>query len=58
MKKRDVVDYRYLAKTTSPIISIASTYIAFVTKMQKGKPIEIDLPFLKTISQIFYQLQN
>jgi hypothetical protein len=25
---------------------------------KKGKPGEIDLPYLKTISQIFYQLQN
>jgi len=31
----DVVNYRFLAKTTSPIISIASTYIVFLTKLQK-----------------------
>jgi hypothetical protein len=36
MEKRDVLDSRYLAITTSPIISIASTYIVFLTKMQKG----------------------
>jgi hypothetical protein len=43
----DVVYYRYLAKTTSPMISIPSTYIVFLTKLQKGKPSEMDLPFLK-----------
>jgi len=37
---RGVVDYRYLAITTSPIISIASTYIVFVTKMQKRQTLE------------------
>jgi hypothetical protein len=33
--KRHVDDYRYLAKTTSSSISISSTYIVFVTKLQK-----------------------
>jgi len=27
-------------------------------KCKKGKPGEMDLPYLKTISQIFYQLQK
>jgi hypothetical protein len=35
MKKRDVLDYRYLARTTGSNISILITYIVFVTKMQK-----------------------
>jgi len=34
-EKEGVVDYRYLAKTTSPIISIPITYIVFLTKLQK-----------------------
>jgi hypothetical protein len=47
IEKEGVVDYRYLAKTKGQSISIASTYIAFVTKMQKSKPCEKDLPILK-----------
>jgi len=47
MKRRGVVDYRYLAKTTSPMISIPSTYIVFLTKLQKGKPSEMNLPLMK-----------
>jgi hypothetical protein len=35
MERRDKLYYRYLAKTTSPSISISITYIVFVTKMQK-----------------------
>ena len=38
---------RYLAKTTSPSISISITYILFLTKLQKSKPDEMDLPLLK-----------
>jgi hypothetical protein len=30
-----VVDYRFLAKTTGPSISISITYIVFLTKLQK-----------------------
>jgi len=30
----------------------------FLQNCKKGKPGEMDLPYLKTISQIFYQLQN
>jgi hypothetical protein len=37
MERRDVVDYRYLAKTKGQSISILSTYILFLTKMQKGQ---------------------
>jgi len=44
IEKEGGVDYMYLAKTTSPSISILITYIVFVTKMQKGKPTKIDLP--------------
>jgi hypothetical protein len=36
-----------LAKTKGPSISISSTYILFLTKMQKGKPSEMDMPLLK-----------
>jgi len=35
----------YFAKTKGPSISV--TYILFLTKMQKGKPCEMDLPLLK-----------
>jgi hypothetical protein len=35
MKKRDVLDSRYLAKSTSSNISISITYIVFLTKLQK-----------------------
>jgi len=30
----------------------------FLQNCKKGKPGEMDLPYLKTISQIFYQLQK
>jgi len=46
-KKRGLVDYMYLAKTKGQSISILITYIVFVTKMQKSKTCEKDLPFLK-----------
>jgi hypothetical protein len=45
--------YRYLAINAGSSISILITYIVFVTKMQNGKPGEMDLPLWKTISQIF-----
>jgi hypothetical protein len=32
---KDFAKYRYLAKTKGQSISISSTYIVFVTKMQK-----------------------
>jgi len=51
-KKRGVVDCRYLAKTTGSSTLTSSTYIVFVTKMQKGKPSKKDLPYSKTISQL------
>ena len=35
MKKRDVLDYRFLAKTTSLDQLIPITYILFLTKLQK-----------------------
>ena len=37
----------FLAKTTGSSISTSSTYIVFLTKLQKGKPCQIDLPLLK-----------
>jgi hypothetical protein len=50
MKKRDVLDYRFLAINTGSSISISVTYIVFVTKMQKRQipekgfaPIENDI---------------
>jgi hypothetical protein len=33
--KSDVADYRFLAKTAGPSISISNTYIVFYTKLQK-----------------------
>ena len=33
--RRGIVDYRYLAKTTGSSISTSSTYILFLTEMQK-----------------------
>jgi len=47
MGRSDAVDYRYLAKTKGQSISIASTYIVFVTKMQKRQTSERSLPLLK-----------
>ena len=47
MELSGMVDYRFLAKTTGSSISIPSTYIVFLTKLQKGKPSEIGLPFLE-----------
>jgi len=43
--------WRYLAKTTTRSQFMLITYILFLTKLQKGKPCQMDLPFLKTISQ-------
>ena len=37
----------YLTITAGPSTSISSKYILFPTKMQKGKPREMDLPLLK-----------
>ena len=45
--KRDVDDYRYLAKTTGPSISISSTYILFLTKMQKRQTLKKRFALLK-----------
>jgi len=33
-------------------------YRIISSKKQKDKPYQMDLPYLKTISQIFYQLQK
>jgi hypothetical protein len=35
MELSDVIDYRYLAISTSSSTSISSTYILFLTKLQK-----------------------
>jgi len=53
-----VVDYRYLAINTGSNISILIAYIVFVTKLQKGKPLKKDLPYLKTISQVLNPLSK
>jgi hypothetical protein len=37
----------YLAINTGSSTSTSSTYIVFLTKLQKGKPGEMDLPLLK-----------
>jgi hypothetical protein len=42
-----VANYMYLAMITGSSTSISITYILFPTKMQKGKPDEMDLPLLK-----------
>jgi hypothetical protein len=43
----DLVDYRYLAISTSSSISISITYILFLTKMQKRQTLEKGLPLLE-----------
>jgi len=45
MEIRDSRDGRYLASTTGQSISSSSTYIVFVTKMQKGKLGKMNLPY-------------
>jgi len=40
-------NFRYLAITKGQSISISSTHIVFLTKLQKGKLSEISLPLLK-----------
>jgi hypothetical protein len=47
MERGGVLDYIYLASTIGSSTSISSTYIVFVTKMQKGKPPKNDLPLLE-----------
>jgi hypothetical protein len=37
--------YRYLATTTTRSQFVLVTYIVFLTKLQKGKPGEMDLPY-------------
>jgi hypothetical protein len=39
--------YRYLAKTTSPSISISITYIVFLTKLQKRQTIRNGFALIK-----------
>ena len=46
-ERRDVVDYIYLAKTTTQSQFVLITYIVKSTKNQKGKPNEIGLPLSK-----------
>jgi hypothetical protein len=45
--KRGGIDYRYLAINTGLRTSIYNTYILFLTKMQKGKSYEMNLPLMK-----------
>ena len=47
MEKRTVVNYRYLAISTTWNGLIWIAYIVLVTKLQKGKPENKDLPLLK-----------
>jgi hypothetical protein len=47
IERSGVVDCRYLTILTGSSTSIIITYIVFVTKMQKGKPFEMDLPLLE-----------
>ena len=47
MEKRDVFNYRYLAKTKGQSISIASTYILFLKKMQKRQTLVKEFALFK-----------
>ena len=47
MERRDVVDYRYLAKSTDPSTLTSSTYILFLTKLQKRQTLENGFALLK-----------
>jgi hypothetical protein len=40
MEKRDVLDSRYLAISTTRSQFMLITYILFLTKLQKGKPLK------------------
>ena len=44
MEKKDVLDYRNLAKTTTRNQFL---FITYINKIKKGKPSEKDLPFWK-----------
>ena len=46
-EKEGGIDYMYLSINASPSLAIFVTYILFLTKMQKGKSSEMDLPLLK-----------
>jgi hypothetical protein len=46
-EKRSMENYIYLAINASPSLAIFVTYIVFITKMQKGKSSEMNLPLLK-----------
>jgi len=57
--KRNHKKYRFLAISTPWNRGSFRTYIAFLTKLRKkGKPGEMDLPYLKTISQILNPLSR
>ena len=42
-----ILKYRFLAKSTTRNQFLLIAYIVFLTKMQKGKPYEMDFPLLK-----------
>jgi hypothetical protein len=46
-KKRSCQNLCLLASTKGSSISTSSTYILFLTEMQKGKSCEMDLPLFK-----------
>ena len=55
MERRNVVDYRYLAKTTSLDQLIPITYILFLTKMQKRQTLLKRFALIENdITTIFY----
>ena len=56
MEKRGRRDYRYLAINTGSSISTSSTYIVFLTKLQKGEsPRKGFALFKNDITTIFYR---
>ena len=57
MKRRRLVEYRFLAKSTTWSHFFLITYIVFVTKMQKkANPKKMICPYWKTISQVLNRL--
>jgi hypothetical protein len=56
IEKKRVVDYMYLAKTAGPSTSIFSTYILFLTKLQKKQiPLE-KFPLMISENTMFLKL--
>jgi len=59
--RRGIVDYRYLAKTTGSSISTSSTYILFLTKLQKEQTHEKGFALIEndiTTTEGNFQIQD